>query len=143
MGKKQRTSSGKAYAMPAGIGLGILAAIIITLLGAILLTGMIAGERMELEALGYAIMAVLFLGGLVGAVVAMLAVKHRKLQVCMLTGAGYYLVLLASNAMFFGGQYEGLLTTALLILAASGVTAIIGSREAKAGKIRRRKPVYR
>lgn len=140
MAKKQ---NGKAFAIPSGIALGILVAVVITLLGGILLTWLIAGERMELGALGYGIMAIQFLGGVTGAVVAMLAVKHQKMQVCLLTGLGYLLVLLASNALFFGGQYDGVLTTGLILLAGCGITAILGSREAKGGKRRRRKPVYR
>ncbi len=141
MGKKQQ--SGKAYGMPAGIGLGVLLAMAVTLAGAVALTGMVAGERLELGALGYGIMVIQFLAGLVGAVAAMLVVKHRKMQVCLATGAGYYLVLLAGNAMFFGGQYEGALATALIVLAASGITAIVGSREGSGRKTRRRKPAYR
>ena len=140
MAKKQ---GGRAFAMPGGIALGILVAMVITLLGAILLTSMIAGERLELGGLGYGIMAIQFLAGVTGAVTAMLAVKRQKMQVCLLTGLGYYLVLLASNAMFFGGQYDGVLTTGLILLAACGITAILGSREAKAGNRRRRKPAYR
>lgn len=140
MAKKQ---GGKAFAMPGGIVLGILVAMVITLLGGVLLTWLIAGERMELGALGYGVMAIQFLGGVTGAVAAMLAVKRQKMQVCLLTGLGYFLVLLASNALFFGGQYEGVLTTGLILLAGCGITAILSCREAKGGKRGRRKPVYR
>jgi putative membrane protein (TIGR04086 family) len=140
MAKKQ---GGKAIAMPVGIALGIMVAVVITLLGAILLTSLIAGEKMELEALGYGIMAIQFLGGIIGAVTAMLAIKRQKMQVCLLTGLGYFLVLLASNALFFGGQYEGVLTTGLILLAGCGITAILGSREARGRNRGRRKPVYR
>ena len=139
MVKKQ---GGKAIAMPVGIAFGIMVAVVITLLGAILLTSLIAGEKMELEALGYGIMAIQFLGGIIGAVTAMLAIKRQKMQVCLLTGLSYFLVLLASNALFFGGQYEGVLTTGLILLVGCGITAILGSREAR-GRNRRRKPVYR
>ena len=140
MAKKQ---VGKAIAMPAGIALGILISVVITLVGAILLTSLIAGEKMELEALGYGIMAIQFLGGIIGAVAAMLTVKRQKMQVCLLTGIGYFLVLLASNALFFGGQYDGVLTTGLILMAGCGLTAILGSRETKVGKRHRRKPAYR
>jgi putative membrane protein (TIGR04086 family) len=140
MAKKQ---GGKAIAMPVGIALGIMVAVVITLLGAILLTSLIAGEKMELEALGYGIMAIQFLGGIIGAVTAMLAIKRQKMQVCLLTGLGYFLVLLASNALFFGGQYEGVLTTGLILLAGCSITAILGSREARGRNRGRRKPVYR
>ena len=140
MAKKQ---GGKAIAMPVGIALGIMVAVVITLLGAILLTSLIAGERMELEALGYGIMAIQFLGGITGAVTAMLAIKRQKMQVCLITGLGYFLVLLASNALFFGGQYEGALTTGLILLVGCGITAMLGSREARGRNRGRRKPVYR
>lgn len=139
----RKTQTGKAAAMPVGIAIGVLIAVVITILGAALLTTMISGERMALEVFGYGAMVILFLAALTGAVVAMIRIKHRKMQVSLLTGAAYYLVLLAINAMFFGGQYEGALTTGLIILAASGIAAVIGSREGKTLKRRRRIPVYR
>ena len=129
--------------MPWGIGMGVMIAVVITLLGAILLTWLVTEEKLEMGMLGYGIMAFQFLGGAVGALAAMLAVKHRKLQVCLMTGAGYYLMLLAMNALFFGGQYEGMLTTGLVLLAASGITAILGSREGKPGKRKKRVGAYR
>ncbi len=140
MGKK---ITGRAFAMPGGIAIGILAAVITTLLGAVLLTGMVAGERMTVETIGYAVMVITFFASLIGAVIAMITVKHRKMQVCLLTGAGYYLVLLASNAMFFGGQYDGAVLTGVIALGASAIAAIVGSREGKAGKRRRKIPAYR
>ena len=140
-GSKKQT--GRASALPGGIAIGVLAALVITVLGAVLLTTLIAGEHLALDVYGYGVMMILFLAALAGAVTAMLRIKHMKMQVSLLTGAAYYLVLLATNALFFGGQYEGALTTGLIILAASGVAAVIGSREGKPVKRRRKIPAYR
>jgi len=142
MSVKQK-SGGRASAVPGGIALGVSAALVITILGAVILTALVAGERIALDAFGYGVMVVQFLSALVGAVIAMLKIKHRKMQVCLLTGLAYYLVLLAMNALFFGGQYEGAITSALLILLGSGVAAIVGTRERNTAKRRHKIPAYR
>ena len=140
-GKKKQT--GRASALPVGIAFGVVSSLVITLLGAAGLTVMIAGEHMALESYGYGVMVILLLAAVVGAVVAMLRIKHQKLQVSLLTGAAYYLILLAMNALFFGGQYEGALTTGLIILCGTGAAAILGSREVKSFKRKRKLSAYR
>jgi hypothetical protein len=140
-GKKKQT--GRAAVTPVGIGFGVISALFITVLGAVGLTALIAGEHMSVATFGYGVMVILLVAAVVGAGVAMLLVKHRKLLISLLTGAAYYLVLLSLNAMFFGGQYEGALTTGLLILGGSGVAAIIGSREGKPLKRKHKILAYR
>ncbi len=139
----RKKRSGKAYGMPAGIGIGILSAVGIMLLGVAAVTALIAGERLELDAFGFGVMVVLFLSGLIGAAAATAVVKRRRMQVSFLTGVGFFLVLLGMNALFFGGQYQGMLTTAGLIIAGCGIAAVVSSREAMAKNRRRRKPAYR
>ena len=140
-GKKKQ--SGRAAALPVGIGFGVISALFITVLGAVGLTALIAGEHMSVATFGYGVMVILLVAAVVGAIVAMLLVKHRKLLVSLLAGSAYYLVLLSLNAMFFGGQYEGTLTTGLVILGGSGVAAILGSREEKPSKRKHKIPAYR
>ena len=76
---------------------------------------------------------------LAGAAVAVGKIKRRRVYVCLLSGGIYYGILLAMTALFFGGQYQGMGVTALLVLAGSGLVALLGLRGEKGAKPRRRK----
>ena len=138
-----KKTAGRAAALPVGIGIGVAVAILVTILGSAILTALIAAERLALDSYGYGVMVILFLAALTGSIIAMLRIKHQKMQVSLLTGAAYYLVLLASNALFFGGQYEGALTTGLIILGACGIAALLGSRDGRSMTRKHKIPAYR
>ena len=107
-----------ATALPVGIGLGVLASFVITLLGAAGITQLVATEKMEENSMGYVIIGVLLLASVLGAWLAANRTKRLRLQVCLLEGAGFFLALLATTALFFGGQYQG--------IGASGITILLG-----------------
>ena len=46
----------------------------------------------------------------------------------LFAGVGFWATLIAITALFFGGQYDGMLVTGLVILAASGIVALTGLR---------------
>ena len=142
MGKTKKVT-GKAVAIPAGIGMGVLAAMIVTLLGSAGLAVLLSRQKINMDSLGYWRMALLFGAGFLGAMVAMLKIKHRKMQMSLITGGGYFLVLLAMNAMLFGGQYEGVWMSALMVALGSSLAAWIGSRGGSAPKRKHKIPAYR
>lgn len=120
--------TGTAAAMPTGILLGVVLCLVITLVIACLLAHMVSGEQLAVESLGYVIGATQLVATLIGTCVAATVVKHRRAQVCMLVGAGYFLTLLGCNALFFGGQYSGVGVTALVVLLGTTAAACIGLR---------------
>ena len=133
MGKKIKVT-GKAASMPAGIGIGLGVGLVLTLLGAVALAFMLAGEKLSLDAMGYGVMVVLFIGAFAASIVAMWCIKHRKMQVSLITAGAYLLILLAMNALFFGGQYEGVGATVLVVGIAGTAAAFIGSGGVKHAK---------
>lgn len=135
---KQANVKGKAASMPVGIAIGLGVGILITLIGAVLLAFALAGESMTVEAMGYGIMLVLFVATFLSSMVAMWCIKHRKMQVSLITAGVYLLTLLATNALFFGGQYEGVGATVLVVAIAGTVAAFIGSSGGKPLKHRRK-----
>lgn len=130
--------TGTAVSMPLGIGIGCGISMILTLLGAGVVAKMISEEILEETAIGYGAMAIILLSSILGSVIAVNKVKKRKLQVSLLVGGGYFLLLLVMTALFFGGQYQGMGVTALLVFAGSGTVILLESREKKSSKFRKR-----
>ena len=133
--------TGTAAGVPAGLGLGLLISGIITLAGAAAVSHLIATEKMGEGTIDYAAMVVLTISAAMGAWGAAAFVKRLRLQVCLLSGACYYLFLLAFTALFFGGQYAGMGVTAVAVLIGCGVVAFIPRR--KGQNWRKGKKAYR
>lgn len=139
---KQR-ASGKAISTPAGIGLGLLLSMMVTVGGAAILAWLVSGERIGEGVIGYGAMAILLLSSLLGALLAANRIKHLRVQMCLISGAAYYLTLLAITALFFGGQYQGMGVAAILVLVGSGAAALAGLRGSKGKQIKFKKKAYR
>ena len=69
-------------------------------------------------------MGILLTSAIIGSWIAMKKAKHKRIQISLLTGTGYYLSLLAVTALFFDGQYTAMGVTALLILGGSLAAAV-------------------
>ena len=132
-----RKVTGTAVSVPMGIGIGCGISMILTLLGSGVVAKMIAEEILQETAIGYGAMVILLLSSILGSAIAVNKVKKRKLQVSLAVGAGYFLLLLAMTALFFGGQYQGMWVTALLVFAGSGTVTLLETREKKSVKFRK------
>lgn len=138
-GKKK--VKGAAMSLPAGLGVGLLISLVITVAGAAITAWLIASEKIGEGSSGYAVMLILALAAGLGALGAVYFVKKQRLQVCMLTGVSYYLSLLAMTALFFGGQYQGMGVSAIVVL---GICTLIAFLPTKNGQPRgKRKRAYR
>jgi len=118
--------SGTAMSVPVGVGVGIGAAILLTILGTLIVAWLINQETMPRTGIGYGAMVTLAISSVAGAWTAATLVKHQRLLVCMATGGVYLLTLLGLTAFCFGGQYQGVIPTALLVLGGSMAAALIG-----------------
>lgn len=136
--RPRKTSAKTAAALPVGIGLGVLISIVITLIGAAGITQLVTAEKMEENSIGYVIIAVLLIASMIGAWVAADQTKRLRLQVCLLEGAGYFLSLLATTALFFGGQYQGVWATGITILLGCTLMAFLPSLGRRKVKIKSR-----
>lgn len=123
--------TGRAMSMPAGIAVGILVSLFITLAGAFLLGWLIDRETMTVNNIGYGSMVILLSASALGAMVAKNRIKHRALVVCLLSGTGYYLALLSITALFFGGQFQGMGVTLALVLAGAGGAGLLSLNKKK------------
>jgi len=134
MGIKKKTSAKTAASLPVGIGLGVLVSFIVTLIGAGAVTHLVATEAMEENSIGYGVIGVLLIASMIGAWFAASQTKRLRLQVCLLEGVGYFLALIATTALFFGGQYQGVWASGITILLGCMIMAIVpmfGQRKMK------------
>lgn len=125
--------------MPVGFVLSAGGALALTLGGAGVFAWLIAAERLAESSIGYCAMAIVLLSAALGAAVAVGRIKRRRVYVCAISGLIYYGVLLGMTALFFGGQYQGMGVTALLVLAGCGSVALLGLRGEKTSRRRKRK----
>lgn len=130
-----RKPTGRAMSVPAGLAVGALTGVAVTLIGSALLAYLINREQIPVTALGYGTMVILFLASAAGSALAAGKIKHLHLQVSLMTGGVFFLILLGINALFFGGQYRGIGVTAAAILAGSFIQLL--TRMGKGRGVRR------
>lgn len=134
----ERKATGRASSMPGGLAIGALVSMGITLVMASAIAWLVDKGKLPLTGIGYGAMVTLFLGAAAGALVASGKIKRMRMQVCLLAGLIYFLLLLSMTALFFGGQYHGIGVTAAVV-AGGAVTAILpGLRQSRGGKKRYR-----
>lgn len=121
--------TGRAMTMPGGLALGAAVSLGITLLGCLMLSKLVEKGVIHLDNIGYGILILLLSGSFLGAITAKSKIKRRKMLVCMLSGLVYFLILICITALFFGGQYQGVWVTGLVVSGGAGTACL-----ASAGK---------
>lgn len=133
--------TGTASGMAAGLCWGTVAALMLTMLLSGVLAFFISREVVAQENLGYGVMIILFLGGVLGFSVSYKRIKRRRLLVFLLSALSFLVSLTALTALFFGGQFEGIFPTAMLIIGGNGAAFLLSARldnPSKRTKIRKR-----
>jgi putative membrane protein (TIGR04086 family) len=110
---------GRTSGIPAGIFAGLITALLNTILLAAVTAVLIAGEKIGEDKALLGSAASLLLGAAFGGICAANVAGERKMVVCLIYGAVYYVTLLCMTAMFFEGRYENIWITGLLVLGAS------------------------
>lgn len=134
-----RRVTGRASTMPVGLTMAALASLGVTFAGAALTGYLISRDLLQESSIGYCAMALILLSSVTGAAVAVGKIKRQRVLVCGISGAIYFAVLLSMTALVFGGQYQGIGVTALLVLAGSVLVVLLGLRGEKKPKYRKRK----
>ena len=130
-------ATGKAISMPLGLLIGCGVSMAVTLIASAVLAKLLDSERLAWENVGYGIEIVLVLSSFCGGLAAFHKIKRQRLLVCAVSSILYFCSLLGLTALFFGGQYDSVWLTAILILAGSCGAAVLGLRSE--GKGRRKK----
>lgn len=117
-----------------GIGIGIGVSITMTVLGALVLAWLLSSGRTEEEQVGYATAVIWILSAMAGTLTAGAIAGERLLVVSLITGIGYFVVMILANLGFYGGEMEGILPALGTILGAGGASCLILSRPKKASR---------
>ena len=121
-------ASDKAIGIPTGIALGTLISVLISLGGAAVTAWLVSTENVGEGSFGTAAMVIVALAAAVGAWLCSTVIKRLRLQMCLLSGACYFLSLLGMTALFFDGQYQGIGKIAIVILCACTIIAFLPSK---------------
>ena len=139
----QRKATGRASSLPAGLAWGALVSLGLTLIGSGVVAFLVHRGTMAVNSIGYGAMVILVLSALSGAWMAFKKIKRLRLQVCLISGGIYYLMLLGMTMLFFGGQFQGMGVTALMVACGSILAILGGFSKGRGGKRRYHRGVYR
>ena len=131
-----RKPTGTATSIPVGLAYGAVTATVVTLLLSAITAKLIDQELLGWEKAGYAVLLILLVASCLGAMVTAGKGKRQKLLMCLAAGGVYYGILLAATALFFGGQYSGVIETGLLVFCGSMLAAFTGNTGKKTRKPR-------
>lgn len=134
-----RKVTGTASTMPVGFALGLLCSLGITCGGAGIWALLAGRETLGENTVGFCAMVLILLSAVAGPAVAVGRIKRRRVFVCGISGILYFGTLLSMTALFFGGQYQGIGVTALLVLAGSTLVAMLGLRQERSASYRKRR----
>lgn len=127
------TAIGKGAAI--GAGGSMLVALGLTAVFAALVDHGSIGEDMINPAGAF----ILTLSSLAGSLLSAAVIGHHRFAACLSTAVIYFGMLLACTAMLFGGIYQNVGVTALAILGGSGAAILLGLREGRKGRPKRRR----
>ena len=120
------------------IGLGMVVGILSTVIGTGILAALINGEILGQASIKTGAGAVLFVSaGLASATAA--GKRDKKLLAAVIAGGAYWLCLLCVNALLFSCEYDGVLSSAMLVFGAAACVGILSPGRKNQGKYRHKK----
>ena len=134
-----RKPTGTGKSMPAGLAMGWIVSMVITVVVCGVITWLILSGKAGWEVMGYGAIVILLVASYAGATVSCKMIMHRKLLVCILSGIIYLCSLAAITALLFGGEFEGIWLSALLVAGGVGASALVHCAEKRDGGRRRKK----
>ena len=129
--------TGRTSSMAKGVAIGVITSVMVTILSAAILAKLVDAKLLAEEKIGYVILVILLLASYLAGKIAWTKTKRRRLMTCALAGGIYFGVLLSMTALFFGGQYESVGVTALLILAGIGLASLPSLQAGRGGRSRK------
>lgn len=129
--------------LPVGIGVGLSVALLLSLIQAMGAAWLMNTERVGEDAISWMSTVITASAALAGCWAAVCAAGEKRMQVSLLTGASYYLSMLAMTALFFDGEFQGLLLPAGEVAAACLLVGFLSAKQKKSSNVRRLKRAYR
>lgn len=134
-----RKPSGRASSMASGLLTGLAVSAAITVLLTAMAAKMVDMQWIGEKDIGYCAMIILLVAPFWGAKTAQKRIQRQRVVVCLVSGCLYFLMLMGITLLFFGGQYEAVGVTLLLVAAGSALTFLLGNGQNRVGKHKKRK----
>lgn len=123
MENKKRYGSTRNPAASIGVGVGL--SVLVMLIGALVVTALLLNEIIGCERLDISVLIVTVLATAVGSACSSLRNGRTIFLVALGSSLGFFTILLSVTALFFGGQYRGLLVTLLVVLGVATAVALV------------------
>lgn len=120
--------SGRASSMAVGVVTGAVVSVTILLILTATMAWLVMDGKMREDIRGFWLMITHVIATIPGAIVATSMVKRRRFLVCIAVGGTFFAFLVALTASFFGGQYQGVFVSCILIMFSSAAVGIVASR---------------
>lgn len=118
---------------------GAAVSVMVTMIGSGIIAALIMGERIKETSIGYGIIPTIIVASYAGSYIGCKLTEKKRLVVSLVTGSVYLGLLFLMTAILFGGIYEAIGETVLLILCGSVLCAMWTSRGKTGQKGKKRK----
>lgn len=136
--KYKHSADKKTGSMATGIALGVVAELLLALIGVIVMTTLILDEKIPLSSGKIANAAVLLLSAFAGCVLANKIVRQKPLIVCASTAFIFLIILICGNILIYDGRFNGLWGSAAMVVIGSAISCMISTRVSTKSKRRKR-----
>ena len=117
--------------VPGAVAKGVLWGLAITVLGASIISALMLREILKENAIGYSAMGILLLASYAGSKISSSSGVQNRWLITLLYALCYAAALLALNAIFYRGGYEGVGATILLIIGGSIAALLTGGKSGR------------
>lgn len=133
----QHKATGRAASLPSALAAGAAVSMLVTVIISTLGAWMITSGILPQEQIGYCAIAALLAATILGSITAMKRVKRKRIDVCLLNGGIYYCLLIAITIVFFDGGFQGMGVTFAVVMIGSLITLLPAGNQRKRNISRR------
>lgn len=140
---KRKANPSDTSPVISGIAVGAAISLAITVIGAMAGAFLLSAEILTHEQIGMLSTVITAIAAAAGSLVASKKIGKMKMQMCLLTGAVYFLVLCIVTVLAFNGLFLGVGKGILSILIGSSSVALLSVVNKKHPKFKFQKKTYR
>jgi hypothetical protein len=123
MGNKNNSVDGRNIA--SAIGLGVVISVALMMIGTFVVTALLMNRTIEIESIGVPVLAVTELSVLIGCAFSTLRTRKSILPVAVATSLFFFIIQIGITALFFDGQYHGVVVTLVTVLGGAIATSLV------------------
>ena len=117
--KMVKVKTGTATSMPRGIFVGVMVSLLLTVCICGGIAVLLDREIIRWDSTGITVLLGLLVSSFIGSKLALKRIKRKNMQVCLISGMTYWLMLLCFTALFFHGIYDAVGVSGAVILSGS------------------------